>query len=167
MLIEMQSYKLDNNPLNLASYESRKFSQRQGYHGKDYRHRSGNHQLVRRGSGGRRTQSHPQRGGRAHHSLRGRLHQERRAAGGPGGQAAGHHQPGEHRLLHQALHGPALQRSQRRDEDGALQGDPAGRPRGRDGAGQGVHPAGDFGDDSAEAEGLAPKPTWARRSPRR
>ncbi len=29
----------------------------------------------------------------------------------------------------------------RRDEDGALQGRPAGRPRGRRGAGQGIHPA--------------------------
>ena len=32
------------------------------------------------------------------------------------------------------------------------QGRPAGRPRGRDGAGQGVHPARDLGHDSAEAE---------------
>jgi hypothetical protein len=55
----------------------------------------------------------------------------------------------------------------RRDEDGALQGGAAGRPCGRFGAGQGVHPAGDFGHDSAKAEEDPPRPTWARRSPRR
>ena len=35
------------------------------------------------------------------------LHQVRRAAGRAGGQAAGRHQPREHGLLDQALHGPA------------------------------------------------------------
>ena len=40
----------------------------------------------------------------------GRLHQGRREPGRAGRQAPGHHQPGEHRLLHQALHGPAVRR---------------------------------------------------------
>jgi molecular chaperone DnaK len=43
-----------------------------------------------------------------------------RAPGGPGGQAAGDHQPREHHLFDQAVHGAPLQRSERRDEDGAL-----------------------------------------------
>jgi molecular chaperone DnaK (HSP70) len=50
------------------------------------------------------------------------VYQERRAAGGPGGQAAGDHQPGEHGLFDQALYGPPAERSERRDEDGAVQG---------------------------------------------
>jgi molecular chaperone DnaK (HSP70) len=36
------------------------------------------------------------------------IHQERRAAGRAGGQAAGHHQPREHDFLDQAVHGPPL-----------------------------------------------------------
>ena len=39
-----------------------------------------------------------------------RLHQDRRAARRPAGQAPGRHQPGQHRLLDQALHGPPLGR---------------------------------------------------------
>ena len=62
-----------------------------------------------------------QEGGRTTPSVVG-FHQERRAPGRPGGQAPGGHQPGEHRLFHQALHGPPLQRSERRDEAGAVQG---------------------------------------------
>ena len=51
------------------------------------------------------------------------LHQGRRAAGRPGRQAPGHHQPREHRLLHQALHGPALRRGRaRRRKLRAVQG---------------------------------------------
>ena len=47
------------------------------------------------------------RGG-AHDAVRRGLHQERRAPGRPGRQAAGRHQPREHRLLDQALHGPQV-----------------------------------------------------------
>ena len=32
----------------------------------------------------------------------------RRTSGGPGGQAAGNHEPGEHDLFDQEIHGPAL-----------------------------------------------------------
>ena len=60
--------------------------------------------------------------------------------------------PGEHGLFDQALHGTALRRSERRNQDGPLQGRAVGRPRGRAGAGQGVHPAPGFRHDSAEAE---------------
>ena len=35
-------------------------------------------------------------------------HEDRRAAGGPSGQAPGRHQPGEHDLFDQAVHGPPL-----------------------------------------------------------
>ena len=54
--------------------------------------------------------------GQPPHAVGRRLHQDRRAAGRPGRQAAGRHQPREHRLLDQALHGPPLRRSERRDE---------------------------------------------------
>ena len=37
-----------------------------------------------------------------------RVHQDGRTAGGAGGQAAGHHQPGKHGLLDQAVHGTPL-----------------------------------------------------------
>ena len=49
-----------------------------------------------------------------------RVQQDRRAAGRPGRQAPGGHQSREHHLLHQALHGPPLRRSQRGNEDGAV-----------------------------------------------
>ena len=58
--------------------------------------------------GGRRARRHPQRRGRAHHALRRRRQQERASAWSARRQAPGHHQPGEHRLLHQALHGPQV-----------------------------------------------------------
>ena len=41
-------------------------------------------------------------------AFRGGLHQERRAPGRPDRQAPGGRQPGEHRISHQALHGPPL-----------------------------------------------------------
>ena len=43
--------------------------------------------------------------------------------GRSGCQASGGHQRRKHRLLHQAIHGASLRRSERRNEDGALQGD--------------------------------------------
>ena len=50
------------------------------------------------------------RRGRPDRPVRRRLHQDRRAARRPAGQAPGRHQPGQHRLLDQALHGPSLGR---------------------------------------------------------
>ena len=60
-------------------------------------------------------------GGRLTPSVVG-VHQDRRAAGRPGRQAPGGDQSREHRLLDQAVHGPQVRRSQRRDEDGAVPG---------------------------------------------
>src|SRR6266699_965057 len=68
-----------------------------------------------------------------------RVHEERGAAGWAGGQAAGDYEPGEYDLLDQAFYGSPVQRSERRDEDGAVQGCTAGRPYRHRGAGQGVH----------------------------
>ena len=48
--------------------------------------------------------------------------------------------------------GRRYERSERRDEDGALQGGRSRATTSRSGAGQGVHPARDLGDDPAEAE---------------
>ena len=93
-------------------------------------------------------------GGRLTPSVVG-FHQGRRTAGRPGRQAAGRHQSGEHRVLHQALHGPPLRRSVRRNEDGAVSRRRAtastwrsrstGRPKP-------FTPPRDLGDDAAEAE---------------
>ena len=77
---------------------------------------------VRRRPGGRRAHRHPQLRGRAHDSVRRGLHQGRRAARRPGRQAPGRHQPREHDLLDQALHGPPLLRGHRGSQDGPLQG---------------------------------------------
>ena len=86
-------------------------------HEQDHRHRPGHHELGRRGHGGRRARRHPQLRGRPHHAVRARLRQGRRAAGGPSRPPPGDHQPREHRLLHQALHGNALLGRWRRSGD--------------------------------------------------
>ena len=69
----------------------------------------------------------PERRGRAADPVGRRRHRQRRAAGRPLRPAAGGHQPGEHRLLGQALHGPQVQRPGRaaRQGAGAVQ-DPGG-----------------------------------------
>ena len=91
-----------------------------------------------------------------------------RAAGRPGGQAPGGHQPREHRLLDQAVHGASVRRGDRRDDDGALQGDAgAERRRAREGAGQGLHAAGNLRDDPAEAQAGRRGVPGRRRSRRR
>ena len=137
--------------------------------GKDDRHRPGHDQLVRRRHGGRRADRHPQRRGRAHHPVGRRLRQDRRAPGRHGRQAAGRHQPREHRVLDQALHGPQVRRGRRGDEDRPLQGRPR-RPtatRACDVGGKKYSPPEISRDDPAEAQGATPRRTWARRSPRR
>ena len=89
--------------------------------------------------------------------VRRRLHQDRRAAGRPAGQAPGRHQPRQHRLLDQALHGPPL----RRPGGEALQGPRAvhgregrqvRRHRGQARRRQVVHAARDQRDDPPEAQ---------------
>ena len=47
---------------------------------------------------------------------RGGLHQNWRAAGGPGGQAPGRDEPGEHGLFDQAVHGPPFDEVSGRDK---------------------------------------------------
>ena len=67
-------------------------------------------------------------------AIRGRLQQNRRAVGRSGGETAGGHQPGEHGVLDQALHGAPLRGSERGDEDGPLPRRAGWRPRGGAGA---------------------------------
>ena len=70
------------------------------------------------------------------------------------GQAAGGHQPHAHRLLDQALHGPPAQRGRDRREDGPLQGRRrAARLRQGQDRRQGVHAAGNLGQDPPQAQG--------------
>ena len=74
----------------------------------------------------------------------------RRHAGAP---AAGH-EPAEHDLLDQALHGPQVRRGLGGDEDRPLRGRQGPeRRRARQGRRQGVRAAGDQRDDPPEAEG--------------
>ena len=126
---------------------------REDFNEQNYRHRSRHHELGRRCHGRRRTGRDHQPGRGTADAVGGRVHQDRRAAGRPGGQAPGGDQPREHRLLHQALHGPEVRRGQRRDEDGAVPGR-AREQRRRPGErpGQGVLAAGNLRDDPAEAE---------------
>ena len=79
-------------------------------HGQDHRHRPRHDELRRRRDGGRRADRHRVGRRRPDRPLRRRLHQDRRAARRPAGQAPGGHQPRQHRLLDQALHGPSLGR---------------------------------------------------------
>jgi hypothetical protein len=126
---------------------------RQSEYEQNHRNRPGNHQLRRGRDGRRRVDGHHQPGRRAADAVGGGVHEDRRAAGGPGGQAPGGHQPGEHGLLHQALHGASVQRGDRGNDDGALQG-VAGSQRRRpgEGAGQGLHAPRDLRDDPAETQ---------------
>ena len=135
---------------------------------KSHRHRPRYDELGRRGHGRRRSRRHPERRGRPHDAVRRRLHQGRRAARRPDRQAPGRHQPAEHRLLDQALHGPQdvrgvrKRRSAFRTRSSAAPNDVAiGR-----GPGQALHAARDLGDDPPEDEadrrGL-PRPDGRRR----
>ena len=96
----------------------------------------------------------PERRGWTHDPVGRRLREVRRAAGGHRGQAPGGHQPREHDLQRQALHGPQVRRGGRGDEDRPLRGRPRPeRRRAHQGGRQGVQPAGDQRDDPPEAEG--------------
>ena len=75
----------------------------------------------------------------------------------PAGQAPGRHQPGQHRLFHQALHGPSLGRpggqAQRQARPVRRREGSQERRRGRQARRrQGLHAAGDQRDDPPEAE---------------
>ena len=114
----------------------------------------GHDQLGRRRHGRRRAHRHRQPGGQPDHAVGRRLRQGRRAAGRAGRQAAGRHQPGEHGVLDQALHGPRPSRS---GERGAPRAVPRRRRRQRRRGHRGARPAllaaGNLGDGPAEAEG--------------
>ena len=137
-------------------------------HGQDHRHRPRHDELRRRRHGGRRADRHRVGGGRSDHPERRRLHQDRRAAGRPAGQAPGRHQPRQHRLLHQALHGPSLGRPGGQAQQGARpvhrrEGPELGRHRRQARGRQELHAARDQRDDPAEAPAPTPRPISARR----
>ncbi len=121
----------------------------------DHRNRPGDHQLGGRRHGGRQPPRHHQPRGRADDTVGRRVRQgDRRAPRRPGRQAAGRDEPGEHRLLDQALHGPQVRRGLRRAEDGAVQGrrgPERGRPRVD--RGQALPAARGVRDDPAEDAG--------------
>ncbi len=75
--------------------------------GQDHRDRPRHHQFVRRRHGRQPARGHPQLGGAAHNPVRRRFHRRGRAAGGSTCQEPAHHEPREHGVLHQALHGPS------------------------------------------------------------
>jgi len=124
-------------------------------HGQGHRNRPRHHQLSRFSHGGWRPGRHPQRRGRPYDPVGGRLHQGRRAPGRPGRASPSDHQPQEHDLLDQALHGPQGGRSEERGEDRPVRGrqrlQRAGAGKGRQRR-QDVYAAGDLGDDPAEDE---------------
>ena len=66
---------------------------------------------------------------------------------------SGGHQPGEHGLLDQALHGAQGGRGQGGGEDRPVRGRPGPNGDAREGGRQGVRAAGDQRDDPPEAEG--------------
>ena len=121
----------------------------------DHRHRPRDDELGGGRPRGRQPDRHHQPGGRPDDALRRRLLQgQRGAARRDGGQAPGRDEPGEHGLLHQALHGPQVRRGLRRAEDGPLQGDRgAERGRARLDRGQALLAARDLRDDPAEDAG--------------
>ena len=91
-------------------------------HGQDHRHRPRHDELVHGRARGRRADGDRQRRGRPHDPVGRRLHRRRRAPRRHRRQAPGGHQPREHHLLHQALHGPQGGRGARGGVDRALQG---------------------------------------------
>ncbi len=103
---------------------------------------------------GRRADRDPERRGRAHDAVRRRVHEGRPAARRRAGEAAVRHEPREHDLLDQALHGAQVQRGHRRDDDDPVQGRQGPeRGRSRQGRRHRVRAAGALGDDPPEAEG--------------
>ena len=103
---------------------------------------------------GRRADRHPERRGRAHDAVRRRVHEGRPAARRRAREAAVGHEPREHDLLDQALHGPQVRRGHRGDDDRPVRGRQGPeRRRAREGGRQGARAAGDQRDDPPEAQG--------------
>ncbi len=122
--------------------------------GQNDRNRSRHDQLLHGRARRIRAHRHPERRGRAHDAVRGRLRTGRPAAGRRPREAPAGHQSDQHDLLDQAVHGPQARGGLGGDDDRPLRGR-QGRKRGRtrQGGGQGVRAAGDLGDDPPEAEG--------------
>ena len=91
-------------------------------HGQDHRNRPRDHELVHGRARGRRADGDRERRGRSHDPVGGRVHAVRRAPRRHRRQAPGRHQPREHDLLHQALHGPQGGRGEGGGVDRPLQG---------------------------------------------
>ena len=103
---------------------------------------------------GRRADGDPERGGRADDAVGRRVHEGRPAARRRARAPAAGHEPREHGLLDQAVHGAEVRRGQRGDDHRPLprrQGRERGRAR--RGRGQAVRAPGDQRDDPPEAEG--------------
>ena len=79
-------------------------------HGQGHRHRSRDHEFLRRRHGRQDAEGHRERGGNAHDAVHRRVHRRGRAAGRPAGQAPGGHQSGAHDFRGQAPDRPALRR---------------------------------------------------------
>ena len=98
--------------LTVLRLPSKQFGSRGKHsHGQDHRHRPGHHQLRGRDHGGQGAEGHRQRGRLAPDSVGGRLRREGRGPRRPDRPSSGHHEPREHRVLEQALHGSQVQRS--------------------------------------------------------
>ena len=104
-------------------------------HRQDHRHRPRHDELVRVDHGGRSAQGSHQRAGQPHHPVGCCVYRKGRAPGRPARQAPAGHQPEEHDLFDQALHGSAHGRSGQGTEDGSIRGARIGRR-----VGQGQHP---------------------------
>ena len=112
------------------------------------------HDELGRGRHGRRpARRHRQPGRRADHAVGRGVREGRRAARRPGRQASGGHQPREHGVLDQAVHGPEVRRSVERGVARAVQGRArAERRRVGRGARQEILAARNLRDGAAEAE---------------
>ena len=109
---------------------------------------------MRRGHGRRRSGCHPERGRQSDDAFGRGVLEVRRAPRRAGRQAPVHHEPHQHRLLDQAVHGPQVHRGHRGDEDGAVPGRRGVERRlPRAGGRQGLLAARDLGHDSRQAEG--------------
>ena len=125
-------------------------------HGQDHRHRPRDDELGRRGHGRRRADRDPVGRGRSDRPVGRRVHEDRRATRRPAGQAPGSHQPDQHHLFDQALHGPPLGRRGGEAQQGAgpvhRREGPEVRRHARDHGGrQELHAARDQRDDPPEA----------------
>ena len=89
-------------------------------YGKNFRNRSGNHELLHVRDGSRRAGCVGELRGRPHHTVCRRVHEIRRAPRRPSRETPSDHEPGKHHFLGQALHGPQIRRGPRRGAPRAL-----------------------------------------------